>query len=76
MDTAKIFTNGGSQAIRLPKSCRFDDDEVFVKRIGNIVMIIPKSDKWNIMEKSIDYFTKDFMAETYAPVDIDKREGF
>ena len=76
MDTAKIFTNGGSQAIRLPKTCRFDNDEVFVNRIGNIVMLIPKEDRWKNMVRSIDYFTDDFMAEVYPPSNKDKREEF
>ena len=39
METAKLFTNGGSQAVRLPKSCRFPGDEVAVKKIGDIVML-------------------------------------
>jgi antitoxin VapB len=76
MDTAKIFTNGGSQAIRLPKTCRFDNDEVFVNRIGNIVMLIPKEDRWKNMVRSIDYFTDDFMVEVYPPSNKDKREEF
>ena len=76
MDTAKIFSNGGSQAIRLPKTCRFDDDEVFVNRKGNIVMLIPKEDRWKNMVRSIDYFTDDFMIETYPPSTEDKREEF
>ena len=31
METAKVFANGGSQAIRLPKNCRFDQDELIRK---------------------------------------------
>ena len=44
---AKIFTNGGSQAVRLPKSCRFPDDqrEVLVRRVGKRVILEP-SDEW------------------------------
>ena len=76
MDTAKIFTNGGSQAIRLPKTCRFDNDEVFVNRIGNIVMLIPKEERWKNMVRSIDYFTDDFMVEVCPPSNKDKREEF
>ena len=34
MDVAKIFENGRSQAVRLPKEYRFDTDEVFVTREG------------------------------------------
>lgn len=45
---AKIFTNGGSQAVRLPKSCRFPDDqrEVLARRVGRRVILEP-ADEWN-----------------------------
>jgi antitoxin VapB len=39
MDTAKVFMNGKSQAVRLPKSYRFNCDEVAVKKVGDIVML-------------------------------------
>jgi antitoxin VapB len=44
---AKIFQNGGSQAVRLPKSCRFSDDlqEVLVHRVGRRVILEP-ADEW------------------------------
>ena len=42
METAKLFTSGGSQAVRLPKSCRFSCDEVAVKKVGAIVMLCQK----------------------------------
>ena len=44
METAKLFTSGGSQAVRLPKSCRFPGNEVTVKKVGDIVMLF-QSDK-------------------------------
>ena len=39
---ARIFTSGNSQAVRLPKEFRFDEDEVVIKRVGRIVMLFPK----------------------------------
>jgi antitoxin VapB len=47
-ERAKIFTNGGSQAVRLPKSCRFPDDlrEVRVRREGRRVILEP-ADEWS-----------------------------
>ena len=42
MKTAKIFKHGNSQAVRLPKEFRFHDDEVFVKRSGWGVLLLPK----------------------------------
>jgi antitoxin VapB len=38
---AKLFTNGGSQAVRLPKECRFPGTEVRVRKRGSAVIIEP-----------------------------------
>jgi hypothetical protein len=34
MNTAKLFKNGQSQAVRLPEDCRFTGSEVHIKKIG------------------------------------------
>ena len=60
MTTAKLFMNGRSQAVRLPKEFRFDDeDEVLIKRMGDALMLVPKS-KWkNIFVNAIKSFPED-----------------
>ncbi len=63
MTTAKIFINGGSQAVRLPKECRFDTDEVYANRIGNVVMLIPKDDPWASFEAGMQMFSDDVFQE-------------
>lgn len=40
--TAKVFMNGGSQAIRLPAECRFDTAEVLIEKVGQSLVITPK----------------------------------
>lgn len=42
MRMAKVFENGRSQAVRLPKEYRFSDEEVAVNKIGDVVMLMPK----------------------------------
>ena len=39
MSVAKLFTHGGSQAVRLPKEFRFEGSEVHVRRVGNEVVL-------------------------------------
>ena len=63
MKTAKIFENGRSQAVRLPKECRFDTNEVAINRIGDIVLLMPVSNKWISFMQAIDLFSDDFMQE-------------
>ncbi len=47
MKTAKLFMNGRSQAVRLPKEFRFEGDEVYIKKIGASVVLIPYNAPWN-----------------------------
>ena len=61
MMTAKVFENGRSQAVRLPKEYRFASDEVMVNKIGDIVLLLPMTDKWGAFMKAIDLFSDDFM---------------
>jgi len=67
MDTAKVFSNGRSQAVRLPKEFRLDSDEVFVTRLGSAVVLIPKRDSWSVLFDAIDGFTNDFMEDREQP---------
>ena len=69
MLTAKVFKNGGSQVIRLPKECRISSDEVMVNKIGDIVILLPKQNNWDSFMRAIDMFSDDFMADGRA---IDK----
>ena len=46
METAKIFENGRSQAVRLPKKFRFHVDEVVVQQLGEAVILVPKEFMW------------------------------
>ena len=61
MLTAKIFENGRSQAVRLPKECRFSSDEILVNKIGDIVILLPKSSNWDSFAAAIDMFSDDFI---------------
>lgn len=61
MNTAKIFKSGNSQAVRLPKEFQFNGDEVYIKKVGRGVILIPKDDPWEMFEQSLGKFTEDFL---------------
>lgn len=73
MYIAKLFENGRSQAVRLPKEYRFKDSEVFVQKINDIVILIPKDSAWKNLEASLKYFSEDFLIERNQPI-IQKRD--
>jgi antitoxin VapB len=72
MTTAKLFQNGRSQAVRLPKEYRFagNENEVVIKRLGKAVVLISKSELKNVFSGSLAKFPDDFGIErnTVKPV--------
>jgi antitoxin VapB len=67
MKTAKIFRNGQSQAVRLPKEFRFEDDFVYIKKSGNAVILLPAKNSWDSLVASLNEFSDDFMTERRQP---------
>lgn len=59
METAKIFENGRSQAVRLPKKYRFHTDEVVVQQLGDAILLVPKESLWKTFQDGLDSFTGD-----------------
>ncbi len=66
METAKIFHNGQSQAVRLPKEFRFKSKEVFISREGSKVILSEKPDSWEDFFLSAERPTSDFMQDRKA----------
>jgi len=73
--TAKLFRNGQSQAVRLPKEFRFEEDHVYIRRAGNAVLLIPARGSWDSLEASLEKFSDDFLADRGQPPP-QKRRGF
>lgn len=48
MQTVKLFENGRSQAVRLPKEYRFEGNEVSIKKVGEAVILLPVNNKWAV----------------------------
>jgi antitoxin VapB len=46
MKTARLFRNGQSQAVRLPKEYRFNGDRVLIKKAGDAVILLPEKGSW------------------------------
>ena len=68
MRQAKLFKNGGSQAVRLPKEFRFEGSRVFVKKTGEGVLVLPCQEPWNVLFDSLEQFSDDFMTQREQPM--------
>jgi antitoxin VapB len=61
VNTAKLFLNGQSQAVSLPKELRFEGTEVYIKKIGDAVVLFPKDKQWDVFLAGLSGFSDDFM---------------
>lgn len=74
---AKVFQNGRSQAIRIPKECRVDTDEVYIQKKGDTLIIKPKyKDKWDSFFDALkDVDSSDFL-KSREELPVQEREIF
>ncbi|MBK8550664.1 MAG: AbrB/MazE/SpoVT family DNA-binding domain-containing protein [Ignavibacteria bacterium] len=75
MDTIKIEHKGKKQILNIPSKYNFEEDEVYIKKIGNSLVIQPVKNPWNVLINSLDKFSEDFMSKRDQP-ELDKRESF
>jgi antitoxin VapB len=73
--TAKLFKNGDSQAVRLPREFRFAGKEVLIKRVGSAVVLLPMAKSWDTLVKSLDKFPADFLRDREQPGAADRRKS-
>lgn len=76
METAKLFQNGSSQAVRLPKSFRISGNEVKIFKKGKQVIIEPIEMTWDSLFESLSEFPEDFIKDGRNQPDMQKRESF
>jgi antitoxin VapB len=77
MKTAKIFKNGQSQAVRLPMEFRIDGSEVYIKKMGNAIVLIPmQNNPWDSLIEGISQFSDDFMPRRTQPPTQDRGNIF
>jgi len=75
MQTAKLFQNGRSQAVRLPKEYQFAGDDVFIQKHGDAVLLIPHEKAWEVFLEGLNGFSEDFMSEGRDQGENQEREA-
>jgi len=61
--TAKVFMTNRSQAVRLPKEYQFETDEVFIRKVGDDVILSPRPRDWRSYLESAPVASEAFMAD-------------
>ena len=73
MQTARVFTNGNSQAVRLPKEFRFDDKEVAITRVGDMVVLLPQHHDARQLLALLAGFEPEFRIQREQPSEVEER---
>jgi antitoxin VapB len=73
MKTAKVFTHGNSQAVRIPKEFRFAQSEVYIEKAGDALILTPKKpDRWANVKRSLGMFKGPI--ERDQPTEVEQRD--
>lgn len=77
MLTAKIFESGRSQAVRIPKEFRFDEDlkEVYINRVGDVIMLTPINSKWSTFIDQLNQENAEFDVNIPEDLQVQDRES-
>ncbi len=76
MNIAKLFQNGNSQAVRLPKAFRIPGNEVKIFKKGHQIILEPIETTWDLLLESLDEFPEDFLKDGRNQPSMQKRESF
>ncbi|MCB1202220.1 MAG: antitoxin [Leptospiraceae bacterium] len=61
MQSAKLFINGSSQAVRLPKEFQFSGNDVLIKKVGEAVILMPHEKSWEVFLHGLENFSSDYL---------------
>ncbi|MBD2690513.1 antitoxin [Anabaena catenula] len=75
MNIAKLSTDGTHQVVILPEDFQLTGTEVYIKKIGNAIVLIAKDNPWQSLIDSLDNFSDDFMTTREQP-HLDSRDNF
>jgi antitoxin VapB len=77
MKLIEVITSGSEQSIHLPSDCRIEATEVFVKRVGRSLLLIPKDvNPWDMFSQSLEEFTADYMQDRSQPAIEERKVSF
>ncbi len=69
----KVFTSGNSQAVRLPREFRLDQEEVYIRKEGKSIVIFPLPASWDGYMEDCEHLSNDFSLDgAPLPKDVER----
>ena len=76
METAKLLTDENGQIVVLPAAFHLNGTEVYIKRVGNAIVLLNKDNPWQTLIESLEQFSDDFMETREQPPLSDRESPF
>ena len=76
MKTTKVFQHNDGQAVELPDEFHFEGDRVFIKQLGNVMVLFAYNAPYESLVKSLDFFSDDFMETRNQPAQQERENIF
>jgi len=76
MNTARVVLYQNRQAVILPEDCQVTGEEVYIKKVGGALVLIPKESPWQSLFDSLSLFSEDFMDTREQPPIQTRQELF
>jgi antitoxin VapB len=67
MNIVKLSKNNEHQFVDLPQDYQLDGEEAYIKKVGNVILLIPKDNPWQSLFSSLELFSDDFMEQREQP---------
>ncbi len=75
MDVVSVINDNKGQSINIPDNYKFSTDELYINKIGNVIMLLPKNDQWAGVFMGMDLFSDDFMEDGRGELQYDAGEA-
>lgn len=76
MNIVKLSKNNEHQFVDLPQNYQIEGEEAYIKKVGNVILLIPKDNPWQTLFSSLDLFSDDFMEQREQPSQPEREELF
>jgi antitoxin VapB len=76
MNIIKLSKDNGHQFIDLPQNYQIEGEEAYIKKVGNVILLIPKDNPWQTLFNSLELFSNDFMEQREQPAQPERETLF
>jgi antitoxin VapB len=76
MNIVKLSKEQDHQFVDLPQAYQIEGEEAYIKKVGNVILLIPKDNPWQTLFSSLDLFSDDFMEQREQPSQPEREELF